>query len=97
MRLTGKVGATLRVDSLANSAFGNRCVLGLYLGVHGLVAISAQDARVQVADLVEQGRVGSGEDRGQAVDTQFGTGGVLNRVQGLCDTPSVVAVARRQA
>lgn len=95
MPLTGKVGTTLRVDGLANCTFGDRRVLRLHLGVHGLVTISAQYRRVQVADLVEQGRVGAGEDRGQAVDAQFGTGGVLDRVQGLGDTPGVVAVARR--
>lgn len=92
--LTGEVSATFRVDGLADGSARHRSIPRFNLFVHGLSTRGAQNTGVQVSDLVEQRCVGARKERSDTRDTQFGSSGILNCVEGFGNASGVGTVVR---
>lgn len=89
-KLTRKVGTALAPDRASNSSVRNARVPLLDLGIHCLRAVRAEDAAVQVSNLVEEGRVGARQEAREGIDGEGGLRGVLDRVEGFGDAAGVV-------
>ena len=79
-KLTGKVGTAFASDRPADGSICNARVPLLHLGIHRLRAVRAEDAAVQVANLVEQGRIGARQESREGIDGERGLSSVLDRV-----------------